>query len=104
MKLLKQRNDNELKLQSEILDKNGVIKGLTKKLKESTAIILQINEKNAELNQNYQNIFGSKLKEATHTLETSYKAQLRQISANHQDDIHAKDQIISDIQRQLKEA
>ena len=65
MKLLKQRNDNELKLQSEILDKNGVIKGLTKKLKESTAIILQINEKNAELNQNYQNIFGTKLKEAT---------------------------------------
>lgn len=65
MKLLKQRNDNELKLQSEILDKNGVIKGLTKKLKESTSIILQINEKNAELNQNYQNMFGARLKEAT---------------------------------------
>lgn len=36
MKMLKQRNDNELKLQSEVLDKNSLIEQLTKKLKEST--------------------------------------------------------------------
>lgn len=41
--LLRKRNETELKLQSEILEKNSIIENLTKKLKESTVIILQIN-------------------------------------------------------------
>ena len=36
MKILKQRNENELKLQNEVLEKNNLIKDLTNKLKEST--------------------------------------------------------------------
>lgn len=61
MRLLKQRNDNELKLQNEIIDKNSLIKDLTKKLKESTQIILQINMKNAQMSKNYEKKLREKL-------------------------------------------
>ena len=45
MRLLKVRNENELTLQNEILEKNQLIKNLTKKLKESTQIIVSLNQK-----------------------------------------------------------
>ena len=35
-KLLRLRNENELQLQNDILEKNKIIKDLTKKLKDST--------------------------------------------------------------------
>lgn len=54
MKLLKQRNENELKLQSEVLEKNNLIKDLTKKLKESTQIILSIDLKNSKMAKSYE--------------------------------------------------
>jgi hypothetical protein len=53
LKLLKTRNETELKLQSEILEKNSIIENLTRKLKESTQIILSINLKNQNLTTNY---------------------------------------------------
>ena len=53
MSLLKTRNENELKLQCEILDKNSVIENLTKKLKESTHLILSINLKNTNINKGF---------------------------------------------------
>ena len=39
-KLLRMRNENELHLQNDILEKNKLIKDLTKKLKDSTQIII----------------------------------------------------------------
>ena len=44
-RLLRLRNDNELQLQNEILEKNKIIACLTKKLKDSTKIILSLNTK-----------------------------------------------------------
>ena len=39
-KLLRLRNENELHLQNDILEKNKIIKDLTRKLKDSTQIII----------------------------------------------------------------
>ncbi len=49
LRLLRIRNDNELNLQNDILEKNKTITDLTKKLKESTCIIFNLNQTNNNL-------------------------------------------------------
>ena len=72
MSLLKTRNENELKLQCEILDKNSVIENLTKKLKESTHLILSINLKNTNINKGFSQKMTERLTKQKEELDLQF--------------------------------
>lgn len=102
--LLRKRNEQELKLQSEILEKNSIIESLTKKLKESTQIILQINQKNQQLSKNYSVKITEKVKLKTEELKAKEAERIEKLNTAHRDKLKDLEEEIKLMTARVKEA
>lgn len=103
MKLLKNRNEMELKLQSEIIDKNNIIQSLTKKLIQSTQIILQLNAKNATLSKSYSQKVGEKVKAKTAEMKVRESERLEKMQRDHASEVENARQELESLKLQVKE-
>ena len=83
LRLLKLRNENELSLQAEMLQKNKVVADLTNKLKKSTKLLVESAEGKMDTSKKHQKELQEQLQGLERTLKDQFEDKLQSLKGAH---------------------